>query len=103
MDKYENFVQSAEWSVREEPAVKIFSVDLPSEIIDEVKTYIKSKEKREKRNKHGIKKRTNKNKISEKTTYVLTYIIIEHSNKNKYLLSTLSTVLSLLLSQNDVL
>jgi hypothetical protein len=40
MDKYENFIQSAEWSVREEPAVKIFSVDLPQSIVDEVNAYI---------------------------------------------------------------
>ena len=40
MDKYENFIQSAEWSVREEPAVKIFSVDLPQSILDEVNEYI---------------------------------------------------------------
>ena len=40
MDKYENFIQNAEWSVREEPAVKIFSVDLPQSILDEVNEYI---------------------------------------------------------------
>ena len=40
MDKYENFIQNANWSVREEPAVKIFSVDLSSAILDEVNEYI---------------------------------------------------------------
>ena len=40
MDKYENFIQTVNWSVREEPAVKIFSVDLSQEIVDEVNEYI---------------------------------------------------------------
>ena len=40
MDKYENFIQTVDWSVREEPAVKIFSVDLSQEIVDEVNEYI---------------------------------------------------------------
>ena len=40
MDKYENFIETANWSVREEPAVKIFSLDLPQEIVDEVNEYI---------------------------------------------------------------
>ena len=40
MDKYENFIQNANWSVREEPAVKIFSADLPTTILDEVNEYI---------------------------------------------------------------
>tara|TARA_R100001377_G_scaffold42887_1_gene24203 strand:+ start:1289 stop:2008 length:720 start_codon:yes stop_codon:yes gene_type:complete len=40
MDKYENFIQNANWSVREEPAVKIFSLDLTTSIVDEVNEYI---------------------------------------------------------------
>ena len=40
MDKYEDFIETANWSVREEPAVKIFSLDLPQEIVDEVNEYI---------------------------------------------------------------
>ena len=39
-EKYENFIQTVNWSVREEPAVKIFSVDLSQEIVDEVNEYI---------------------------------------------------------------
>tara|TARA_B100000029_G_scaffold513377_1_gene612813 strand:- start:1014 stop:1805 length:792 start_codon:yes stop_codon:yes gene_type:complete len=40
MDKYKKFIETAEWSIREEPAIKILQADFPQEIVKEINDYI---------------------------------------------------------------